>query len=236
MGEGQYDETRAVQPGSLYIVSTPIGNLRDITLRAIEVLKQVDLVAAEDTRHSRKLFAEYGIETPMISYHDFNKEKQTPIIIRKLREGQSVALVSDAGTPGISDPGFYLIREALQQQIRVEAVPGPTAFVPALILSGLPLHRFVFEGFPPAKKGRKSFFENLAQEKRTVILFESPHRLRRTLSDIHQHLGNRRIAIARELTKKFEEVIRGRVAEIINKLGDKPVKGEIVLVIEGKED
>ncbi len=236
MGEGQYDETRAVQPGSLYIVSTPIGNLRDITLRAIEVLKQVDLVAAEDTRHSRKLFAEYGIETPMISYHDFNKEKQTPIIIRKLREGQSVALVSDAGTPGISDPGFYLIREALQQQIRVEAVPGPTAFVPALILSGLPLHRFVFEGFPPAKKGRKSFFENLAQEKRTMILFESPHRLRRTLNDIHQHLGNRRIAIARELTKKFEEVIRGRVAEIINKLGDKPVKGEIVLVIEGKED
>ena len=236
MEEGQYDETRAVQPGSLYIVSTPIGNLRDITLRAIEVLKQVDLVAAEDTRHSRKLFAEYGIETPMISYHDFNKEKQTPIIIRKLRQGQSVALISDAGTPGISDPGFYLIREALQQQIRVEAVPGPTAFVPALILSGLPLHRFVFEGFPPAKKGRKSFFENLAQEKRTVILFESPHRLRRTLNDIHQHLGNRRIAIARELTKKFEEVIRGRVAEIIKKLGDKPVKGEIVLVIEGKED
>ncbi len=222
------------EPGVLYVVSTPIGNLRDITLRALDVLKSVDLVAAEDTRHSRTLFTAHGISTPMVSYHDFNKVRQTPKLLRELKSGRSVALISDAGTPGISDPGYYLIRAALQEDIPVQAIPGPTALIPALVVSGLPVHRFVFEGFPPAKKGRQRFFASLAEEPRTIVLYESPHRLRRTLEDILRHWGNREVVIARELTKKFEEVLRGRADELLARMEEKKFKGEIVLVIEGK--
>ncbi|MDQ7052984.1 MAG: 16S rRNA (cytidine(1402)-2'-O)-methyltransferase [candidate division KSB1 bacterium] len=224
-----------VERATLYVVSTPIGNLRDITLRAIDVLSAVDLVAAEDTRHSRKLFGEYGVRTPMISFHDFNKERQAPKIIKELQSGKAVALISDAGTPGISDPGFYLIREAIRTGIRVQAIPGPTALIPALILSGLPVHRFVFEGFPPPKKGRRRFFEALAGEERTIILYESPHRLQRTLADLLSACGDRNVAIARELTKKFEEILRGRLSELIKSVESRPLKGEIVLVVEGKQ-
>ncbi|RME01035.1 MAG: 16S rRNA (cytidine(1402)-2'-O)-methyltransferase [Calditrichaeota bacterium] len=233
---GGAHQEEAVQPGTLYIISTPIGNLGDITLRAIRTLQAVDLIAAEDTRHSRKLLQHYQIEKPLVSFHDFNKTRQTPMIIRKLLANQSVGLISDAGTPGISDPGFYLIREALKQGIPVQAIPGVTALIPALILSGLPAHHFVFEGFPPAKKGRRTFFERLKDEKRTVILYESPHRLTKTLNDILNNWGDRNIAVARELTKKFEEVLRGRVSEILEKLAGRAVKGEIVLVVEGKTD
>lgn len=197
-----------MRPGTLYVVSTPIGNLRDITLRALDVLRAVDLVAAEDTRHSRKLFMAYGITTPMISYHDFNKQRQTPIILSKLQQGQSVALISDAGTPGLSDPGFFLIREALHQQLSVEAIPGPTALIPALVLSGLPIHRFVFEGFPPAKKGRKSFFEALANESRTIALFESPHRLEKNAAGYFDLLGRP----AYGTRSRADQEIRGSVA------------------------
>ena len=224
-----------VERATLYVVSTPIGNLRDITLRAIDVLSAVDLVAAEDTRHSRKLFEEYGVRTPMISFHDFNKERQAPKIKKELLSGKAVALISDAGTPGISDPGFYLIREAIRAGIRVQAIPGPTALIPALILSGLPVHRFVFEGFPPPKKGRRRFFEALADEERTIILYESPHRLQRTLTDLLNYCGDRNVAIARELTKKFEEILRGRLSELIKTVESRPIKGEIVLVVEGKK-
>ncbi len=227
-------EPAQIEPGTLYVVSTPIGNLRDMTLRAIDVLSAVDLVAAEDTRHSRKLFQQYGILTPMISFHDFNKTRQTPKILKELQSGKAVALISDAGTPGISDPGFYLVREAIHAGIPVTAVPGATALIPALILSGLPVHRFAFEGFPPPKKGRRRFFETLANEDRTIILYASPHRLQRTLQDLLTFCGDRNAAIVRELTKKFEEILRGRLSELLTEAQTRPLKGEIVLVVEGK--
>lgn len=232
-GESAVEDAQPLQPGTLYIVSTPIGNLRDITLRALDTLQAVDLIAAEDTRHSQRLLQHFSIKKPLLSFHDFNKTRQAPIIINKLLENKTVALISDAGTPGISDPGFYLIREALNRDIPVQALPGPTAIIPALILSGLPVHRFTFEGFPPSKKGRKTFFENLSSERRTLILFESPHRLMKTLQDILAYWGDRQVAIARELTKKFEEVIRGKASELIERLSKRSIKGEIVLVVEG---
>ncbi len=190
----------ANQAGKLYLVSTPIGNLKDITIRAIEVLSNVDLIAAEDTRHAAILLKHYNITIPTTSYFDFNKEKKTPGLIKKLLQGQSIAVISDAGTPGISDPAFYFVREAIRQDIPVEAIPGATAFVPALIISGLPTDRFIFDGFLPTKKGRQKRLQEIANEKRTIILYESPRRLLKTVADLKQHLGNRRIAIARELT------------------------------------
>jgi len=226
------DQEVEIEGGRLFIVSTPIGNLGDITQRAIFILGAVDVIYAEDTRKSRVLFDYYKINTPVKSYHDFNKEKVTPHIISSLMAQKSVAVVSDAGTPGISDPAFYLVRSAIQNNIAVEAVPGATAFVPALIVSGLPSDRFVFEGFLPVKKGRKTRLEFLATEPRTMIFYESPKRIERTLNDLILTLGDRNAAIVRELTKKFEQIERGTLTYLKN--SDRiPKKGEFVLVVEG---
>jgi len=219
--------------GTLYLVSTPIGNLKDISFRAVEILMNVDLIAAEDTRHAGILLKHYEIQTPTTSFYDFNKEKKTPGLIKKIKHGKSIALISDAGTPGISDPAFYIVREAIKENIPIEAIPGATAFVPALILSGLPTDRFVFEGFLPTKKGRQTRLKELAEEKRTIILYESPKKIFKTLSHLLEFMGNRRISIARELTKKFEEIYRGFLDEICSKPDRVKAKGEFVIVIEG---
>ncbi len=218
----------------LYVVSTPIGNLRDITLRALDVLGQVDLVAAEDTRRTGVLLRTYGIHTPTTSYHEYNRVRKTPELVRRLQAGQSVALVSDAGTPGISDPGAHLVREALAQGIPIQAVPGPTALLTALVISGLATDRFVFEGFLPVKKGRRTRLESLREEPRTLVFYESPHRLLRTLRELLAVLGDRRAVVARELTKKFEEVVRGSLSELVTAIEVRGVKGEVVLIVEGK--
>lgn len=221
--------------GKLYLVPTPIGNLQDITLRALETLRNVDLIAAEDTRRASILLRHFEIHKPTVSYHDFNEREMTPRLLAKLVAGENIALITDAGSPGISDPAFYLVREAIKQNLVAEALPGPTALIPALVLSGLPCHRFVFEGFPPAKKGRQTFFQALAQETRTIVLYEAPHRMVATLEAIQQWWGNRRLALARELTKLHEEVWRGRVAELLENLRQRTLKGECVLVIEGEQ-
>ncbi|MCI0698864.1 16S rRNA (cytidine(1402)-2'-O)-methyltransferase [candidate division KSB1 bacterium] len=218
----------------LYLVATPIGNLQDITLRALETLRSVDLIAAEDTRHAAILLRHYDIHKPTVSYHDFNERNVAPQLVAQMQEGKSIALITDAGTPGISDPGFYLVRAALAENIIVEAISGPSACLAAITISGLPCDRFVFEGFPPAKKGRQTFFQNLAHEARTIVLYEAPQRVPRTLQDILSHWGDRRMALARELTKIHEEVKRGRVSAIIAGLQDRPLKGECVLVVEGR--
>ncbi|MFQ5824253.1 MAG: 16S rRNA (cytidine(1402)-2'-O)-methyltransferase [bacterium] len=223
-----------LRTGTLYVVSTPIGNLKDITIRAIEVLSQVDLIAAEDTRYTRILLEHYNIKTPTTSYHDFNKEKKIPYLLKRFKNGEKIAVVSDAGTPGISDPAFRLIRECIKNHVSIETIPGATAFVPALILSGLPTDRFTFEGFLPNKKGRRKRLEGLKNETRTLIFYESPHRLLRTLEDLESFFGNRQAAIIREITKKFEEVHRGTLCNLISKLSQINLKGEFVLVIEGK--
>jgi 16S rRNA (cytidine1402-2'-O)-methyltransferase len=224
----------AKSTGKLYLVSTPIGNLNDITIRAIDVLSNVALIAAEDTRHAAILLRHYEISTPTTSFFSFNKEKKTPGLIQKLLQGQSIALISDAGTPGISDPAFHLVHEAIRAGITVEAIPGATAFVPALITSGLATNRFVFEGFLPTRKGRQKRLQEIAGDQRTIIIYESPQRLLKTLADLKEHFGNRRIAIARELTKKFEQIYRGTLEEICQNPGLLKLKGEFVLVIEGK--
>jgi len=215
------------------VVSTPIGNLQDITLRALEVLTHVNLIAAEDTRTSLKLLNYYEIKTSLTSYHDFNKEKITPVLINKLANAQSVALISDAGTPGISDPAYYIVREAINKGINVEAVPGVTAFVPALITSGLPTDRFVFEGFLPVKKGRQKRLEELKTEPRTIIFYESPNRVKKTLNDLYLVFGDRKVVISRELTKKFEQIIRGRLSNVTKESDKIILKGEFVLIVEG---
>ncbi len=227
------ESTFAVKPGTLYLVSTPIGNLRDISLRALDVLKGVNLIAAEDTRTSSILLQHYNIQTPQTSHHDFNKERVAPTLVAKLRDGSSIAVITDAGTPGISDPAFYLVREAIKEQITIESIPGATAFVPALVLSGLPTDRFVFEGFLPAKKGRHTRLQELALEPRTIILYESPHRIVKTLADLLQYLGNRQVAIVRELTKIFEQVVRGSLDDMVQQTDSLTLKGEFVLVVEG---
>lgn len=232
MKQTLYSDSNELANSSLFIVSTPIGNLKDISLRAIEVLKGVDLIAAEDTRHTRILLDKYDIRTPTTSYFDFNKEKKIPHLLKRLKRGEKLALVSDAGTPGISDPAFRLIRECIENNITIETIPGATAFVPALILSGLPTNRFVFEGFLPPKKGRKKRLEELKDEKRTIIFYESPHRIRRTLADLENFLGDRPAVIVREITKKFEEVRRGLLSEL--RVDEFKTKGEFVLVIAGK--
>lgn len=223
--------------GKLYLVSTPIGNLSDITLRALEVLKSVDLIAAEDTRHSGLLLAHYGIKKELTSYHDFNKKTKAPQLLNKLLEGISIAIVSDAGTPGISDPAYLLVNLAIQNELEVIAIPGATAFVSALIISGLPTDRFVFEGFLPLKAGKKrKRLEELRDEEKTVIFYESRYRLIKTLTDLLESWGDRRISVSRELTKQFEETRRGRIAEVKSYFEKKNIKGEFVLVVEGKRE
>ena len=219
----------------LFIVPTPIGNLEDITLRAIRVLKEVDLILAEDTRTSGKLLKNFQINTPMQSHHMHNEHKTVENIIRQIQNGKTCALISDAGTPAISDPGFLLTRACIEAGVEVDCLPGATAFVPALVNSGLPNDKFVFEGFLPVKKGRQTRFELLAQESRTIILYESPHKLLKTLSQIAEFLGeDRAVSVSREITKLHEETIRGTAAEVLAHYENKPPKGEIVIVIGGK--
>lgn len=222
--------------GKLYLVPTPIGNLEDITLRAIRVLKEADLILAEDTRTSAPLLKHFGIEKKVFAHHQHNEHKAASEIIRFLKEGQEVALISDAGTPAISDPGFLLVREALKNELAVECLPGATAFVPALVNSGLPADRFVFEGFLPVKKGRQTRLKELAEEERTMIFYESPHRLLKTLENFIEFFGEERQAsISRELTKLFEETVRGSLAEIKAHFETHTLKGEIVICVGGKE-
>ena len=219
----------------LYIVPTPIGNLEDITLRAIKVLKSVDLILAEDTRTSGKLLKYYEIATQMQSHHMHNEHKTVQGIIQKLKSGLNIALISDAGTPAISDPGFLLTRACIENEINVECLPGATAFVPALVNSGLPNDKFVFEGFLPVKKGRQTRLLILADEPRTIIMYESPHKLIKTLSNICEYFGEeRQISVSRELSKLFEETKHGTVKSVLEHYTDHPPKGEIVVVVSGK--
>ena len=219
----------------LYIVPTPIGNLEDITLRAIKVLKSVDLILAEDTRTSGKLLKHYEIGTQMHSHHMHNEHKTVHGIIQKLKSGLSIALISDAGTPAISDPGFLLTRACVENEIEVECLPGATAFVPALVNSGLPNDKFVFEGFLPVKKGRQTRLIILAEEPRTIILYESPHKLIKTLSHICEYFGEeRQLSVSRELSKLFEETKRGTAKSVLEHYTNHPPKGEIVVVVSGK--
>jgi len=218
----------------LYLVSTPIGNLKDITLRALETLKSVDLIAAEDTRHTRKLLTHYNIHTPLTSYFEHNKFVKGPYLIAQLKQGKDIALVTDSGTPGISDPGYRLIEQAIQNDIALTAIPGPAALIDALILSGFPTDRFIFEGYLPLKAGvRKRRLKEVWGEKRTVIFYESPHRIIKALKDILQILGNRDMVIVRELTKKFEEIKRGKAENILEHFESHKPRGEFVIVIRG---
>ncbi len=221
--------------GQLYLVPTPIGNLEDITLRALRILKEVDAILAEDTRQSIKLLKHYEIEKTLIPYHMHNEHRELQRFVTMLENGKNLALVSDAGTPAISDPGFLLVRECLRNQIKIECLPGATAFVPALVKSGLPSDSFCFEGFLPEKKGRQTMLKKLAEEERTIILYESPHRLVKCLHQLKEFFGGERQAsVSRELTKMFEETVNGTVDELITHFEAKPVKGEIVMVIDGK--
>lgn len=220
--------------GEIYLVATPIGNLGDITLRALEVLKEVDFIAAEDTRQTLKLLNHFGIKKPLISYHEHNKYESGEKIIKRVLEGENMALVTDAGTPGISDPGEALVKMAIENDIKVSLIPGPTAFVYGLVVSGLNTSRFVFEGFLPVdKKGRKERLEALLNEERTIIFYEAPHKLIRTLEDLYKTFGDRRIALCRELTKKYEEVVRCTLSEAVEIFKEKKPLGEFVLVMEG---
>lgn len=219
----------------LYLVPTPIGNLKDITLRALEVLKSVDLVLAEDTRTSGKLLKHYDISTTMQSHHMHNEHKTVDALISKLKGGTAIALISDAGTPAISDPGFLLTRACIEQQIEVECLPGATAFVPALVNSGLPCDKFVFEGFLPVKKGRQTRLQFLAEETRTMVFYESPHKITKTLTNFCEYFGEeRQLSVSRELTKLYEETVRGTAKEVLEYYTSRPPKGEIVIVVSGK--
>ena len=228
------EERGSLDQGTIYIVSTPIGNLGDFTQRAVEILSTVSLIAAEDTRRTRILLNRYEIQTPLSSYNSYNKFKKGPLFMGRLKKGESIALVSDAGTPGVSDPHYHLVQLAINEGIFVNAVPGPSALLAALTVSGLPMDKFVFEGFLPRKKGRATRLESLAEEKRTLVIFESPNRIQKTLKDILKAFGNRQVAIARELTKIHEEVIRGNLQDIGNQ--DRKWKGELTLVIEGSDE
>ncbi len=220
----------------LYIVPSPIGNLKDITFRAIEVLQQADLILAEDTRTSSNLLRHYNIQKPITPYHQHNEHKIVQHLADQLKEGKTMALLTDAGTPGISDPAFLLVRECVKHDIKVECLPGATAFVPALVNSGLPINSFVFEGFLPLKKGRQTKMKQLAEEERTMAFYESPMRLVKTLEEFIQYFGeNRQCCVSRELTKMFEENKRGTLREVADHFKQKTVKGEIVIVVAGKE-
>ena len=220
----------------LYIVPTPIGNLDDITIRAVQVLKKVDLILCEDTRRSKKLLNHLGIKSQLRSHHKFNEHSEVEYIVKKIKEGRNVAVISDAGTPGISDPGFLIVRTCLENEIEVECLPGPTALIPALMVSGISSDKFIFEGFLPIKKGRKTKLSILASEKRTMIFYESPHKLIRTLLDFENSFGpKRKISVSRELTKLYEETIRATVEEMKEIYKSKKPKGEYVIVVEGKD-
>lgn len=226
--------------GTLYVVATPLGNLEDITLRALRVLKEVHLIAAEDTRHSRKLLAHYRISTPLTSYHDWIERHKAGQLIEELKHGKNIALISDAGTPGIADPGYHLVQAAIAAGIRIEAIPGPSAVAAALSIAGLPTDRFAFEGFVPARQSaRCKFLAALAREPRTVVVYEAARRLLPSLQDLHEVLGPRRVVVVRELTKMFEEILRGRVDELLSqlkqRLGDQSLQGEVTLLIAGGE-
>lgn len=222
---------------SLYLVPTPIGNLGDITLRALNILKKVDTILAEDTRTSGFLLKHYEIAKPLQSFHIFNEHKTLAGLIERMKGGEVMALISDAGTPGISDPGFLLIREALKAGLNVDCLPGATALIPALVKSGFPTDRFVFEGFLPHKKGRQTMLKRLAEEDRTIVLYESPHRLIKTLEQVMEFFGSdRHVSVSRELTKLHEETFTGTVQEVHHHFSIKEVKGEIVLVIDGKKE
>ncbi len=217
----------------LYLIPTPIGNLADITFRAVETLGSVDLIACEDTRSSGILLSHYGIGTPTISYHNHNERSRAPQLIERMKAGQRIALISDAGSPGLSDPSFYLVRQCWEESIPVQALPGPTALIPALTASGLPSDRFVFEGFLPARKGRKQRLEAIQSEIRTVVLYESPHRLIRTLNDLLDAVGKHRMGtVAREISKKFEEIHRGDLDHLLQFYQKKStIKGEFVIIL-----
>lgn len=218
----------------LFLVPTPIGNLEDMTLRAIRILKEADLILAEDTRTTAVLLKRYSISTRMSSHHKFNEHQQVESIAERILHGENIALVSDAGTPGISDPGFLLVRECIHKGVEVESLPGPVAFIPALINSGLPTEPFYFEGFLPQKKGRQTRLKFLSSLPCTLIIYESPHRLVKTMEQLALYLGEqRRASVSRELTKKFEETRRGTIRELIQYFTDKPVRGEIVIIVEG---
>lgn len=221
----------------LYLVPTPIGNLDDMTYRGVRVLRNVSLIACEDTRTSGHLLDHYDIDTPTTSYHEHNEHEKTPQLIARMRAGNDIALISDAGSPGISDPGFYLTRACWEKNIDVQALPGPTALIPALTACGIPSDRFVFEGFLPKKKGRQTRLSKLATEPRTIVIYEAPYRLLQTLDDLSDHLGaERRAAVARELTKKFEEIERGTLEEVRSYFaGYDQMRGECVIVIHGSE-
>ena len=220
----------------LYIIPTPIGNLKDLTLRSIELLNKVDLILAEDTRVSQRLLNHYNIKAQLTSYHQFNEHKELDKIIYKLKSGSIMALISDAGTPSISDPGFLLVRECLKNNIGIETLPGPTALIPALVNSGLASERFVFEGFLPVKKGRLSRLKKLINEERTMIFYESPHRILKTLNNFTELFGSeRRVSVSREMTKLYEETQRGSLKEVREYFNQKKLKGEFVIVLEGKK-
>lgn len=220
----------------LYLIPTPIGNLEDITLRAIRIIKEVDVVLAEDTRTSRVLLKHLGIEKRMLAHHQHNEHQSTPEVVRMLQAGQNVALLSDAGTPGISDPGFLLVRESLKEGVEVECLPGPTAFVPALVVSGLPTDRFLFEGFLPPKKGRQTRLKELALMEMTMIFYESPHKILKTLEQFCEYFGvERQAAVSRELTKMFEETVRGTLQELADHFRAHEPRGEMVVIVAGKE-
>ncbi|MCT8339289.1 16S rRNA (cytidine(1402)-2'-O)-methyltransferase [Flavobacteriaceae bacterium TK19130] len=222
--------------GKLYVVPTPIGNLQDMTFRAVEVLKEVDVILAEDTRNSGKLLKHFEIDTPMLSHHAHNEHKTVTKIVERLKAGESFALISDAGTPAISDPGFLLTRACVEATIEVECLPGATAFVPALVNSGLPNDKFVFEGFLPVKKGRQTRLTLLAEEERTIIFYESPHKLLKTLSHFEEFFGSdRKISVSREISKLHEETVRGTVAEVKGHFEAHAPRGEFVMVVEGKK-
>jgi len=222
---------------SLFLVPTPIGNLADITFRAIDILKSVDLILAEDTRTSSVLLQHYQIQKPITPYHQHNEHKIIHHLVEQMQGGKTMALLTDAGTPGVSDPAFLLVRECVKNNIRVECLPGATAFVPALVNSGLPMNSFCFEGFLPLKKGRQTFLKRMAVEERTMVFYESPIRLLKTLKDFIEYFGaERQCCVSRELTKKFEENKRGSLQDVHDHFNAKPVKGEIVIVVEGKND
>lgn len=227
-------QVEKMQKGILYVVATPIGNMEDITLRAIRVLREVDLIAAEDTRRTGKLLAAHHIDTPITSLHDQNERQKSHVIINRLNKGMDVAYVSDAGTPGLSDPGYVLINQAIVEQIRIVPIPGPSAVVTALSVSGLPMNRFLFHGFLPPKTGRRRhLLAELAHETGTLVFYESPNRLRPALDDIKDVLGDRQIVVLRELTKMYEEIVRGTVSEALETFRDRDIKGEVTLIVDG---
>ncbi len=225
-----------IQRGVLYVVPTPIGNLEDITLRALNILKHVDVIAAEDTRTTKFLLDHYNIEKTLISFYSHNEQVRVPQIIQRLKNGDSVAIVSDAGTPGISDPAFSIITAAIENEIKIIPLPGATAFVPVLVASGMATHEFVFEGFLPHKKGRRTKLERLKNEERTIVLYESPHRILKTLTELLEYCGDRKVVVGREMTKIYEEIIRGNLWDVVKDFSTRIIKGEFVIVIEGKND